>query len=118
MPALLARSFRCRRFVGHAGLLRRLARGARRHPHVAAPRGRLLFTLEHASNEDEIPEGYRIQHGRYSRTEPYVRKTLGETDFEVIDIEKAEPTPGRRTLCRRAGRAASASRAPRCDSCG
>lgn len=54
------------------------------------PGGRLLFTLEHALNEGEAPEGYRIHpHGRYSHTESYVRKTLAEADFESIDIEKA-----------------------------
>jgi predicted TPR repeat methyltransferase len=53
------------------------------------PGGRLLFTLEHASNENEIPEGYRIHpHGRYSHTESYVRKALAEADLEVVDIEK------------------------------
>jgi predicted TPR repeat methyltransferase len=54
------------------------------------PGGRLVFTLEHAIDEDQVPEGYRIHpHGRYSHTEPYVRKKLDEADFEVIDIEKA-----------------------------
>ncbi len=53
------------------------------------PRGRLLFTLEHAINEADALEGYRIHpHGRYSHTETYVRKTLAETDFEVIAIDK------------------------------
>jgi predicted TPR repeat methyltransferase len=52
--------------------------------------GRLLFTLEHASNESEIPEGYRIHpHGRYSHSESYVRKAVVEADLEVVDIEKA-----------------------------
>jgi predicted TPR repeat methyltransferase len=54
------------------------------------PGGRLLFTLEHASSENEIPEGYRIHpHGRYSHTESYVRRALAEADLEVVDIEKA-----------------------------
>jgi predicted TPR repeat methyltransferase len=34
--------------------------------------------------------GYRIHpHGRYSHTEPYVRGTLAEADFEVLEIQKA-----------------------------
>jgi predicted TPR repeat methyltransferase len=54
------------------------------------PGGRLLFTLEHAINEAEVPAGYRINpHGRYSHTQSYVRKALAATGFEVIDIEKA-----------------------------
>jgi predicted TPR repeat methyltransferase len=54
------------------------------------PGGRLLFTLEHASNEDQLPEGYRIHpHGRYSHTEGYVRRSLAAADFDVIDVEKA-----------------------------
>jgi predicted TPR repeat methyltransferase len=55
------------------------------------PGGRLLFTLEHAMNEDEVPAGYRIHpHGRYSHTESYVRRTLAEAGFDLIDIEKAQ----------------------------
>jgi predicted TPR repeat methyltransferase len=54
------------------------------------PRGRLLFTVEHASEEAEAPAGYRLcPHGRYSHSEPYVRKCLAEADFEVIEIETA-----------------------------
>ena len=53
--------------------------------------GRLLFTLEHAPDEDEAPPGYRIHpHGRYSHAEPYVRRTLAEAGFEVLDIERAQ----------------------------
>jgi predicted TPR repeat methyltransferase len=52
--------------------------------------GRLLFTLEHAPDDDEVPAGYRIHpHGRYSHAEPYVRRTLAEAGFEVLDIERA-----------------------------
>ena len=52
--------------------------------------GRLVFTLEHAADEAEVPVGYRIHpHGRYSHTEPYVRGTLAEADFEVLEIQKA-----------------------------
>jgi predicted TPR repeat methyltransferase len=52
--------------------------------------GRLVFTLEHAAREDEVPAGYRIHpHGRYSHTEAYVRRTLAEAGFELVEIEKA-----------------------------
>jgi predicted TPR repeat methyltransferase len=69
--------------------------GALAEPLAAAraalvPRGRLLFTLEHALDEQAVPQGYRIHpHGRYSHTEPYVRKTLAEAGFEVVHIEAA-----------------------------
>jgi len=54
------------------------------------PGGRLLFTLEHATDESKAPNGYGIQpHGRYSHTEPYVRKAVAEAGFEVVDVEKA-----------------------------
>jgi predicted TPR repeat methyltransferase len=57
------------------------------------PAGRLLFTLEHAADDDDEPAptaGYRIDpHGRYSHTEAYVRKTLAETGFEVTAIDEA-----------------------------
>jgi predicted TPR repeat methyltransferase len=50
------------------------------------PGGRLLFTLERAADE-ALPEGYCIRpHGRYSHAEPYVRATLAEAGFEVIEI--------------------------------
>jgi predicted TPR repeat methyltransferase len=51
--------------------------------------GRLLFTLEHATDESQAPGGYRIHpHGRYSHTEPYVRKTVADAGFELVDVEK------------------------------
>jgi predicted TPR repeat methyltransferase len=54
------------------------------------PGGRLVFTVEHAAGEDEVPAGYRIHpHGRYSHTEAYVRRTLAEAGFEVVELEKA-----------------------------
>jgi len=53
------------------------------------PGGRLVFTLEHAVHEDEVPAGYRIHpDGRYMHTQQYVRAVLDQTGFEVIDIEK------------------------------
>ena len=52
--------------------------------------GKLLVTLERASHEEEIPTGYRIQpHGRYSHSEAYVRKMLGEAGFEAVEIGHA-----------------------------
>jgi predicted TPR repeat methyltransferase len=60
------------------------ARGALR------PGGRLVFTLEHAAGEDEVPAGYRIHpHGRYSHTEPYVRRMLAEAGFGLVEVERA-----------------------------
>jgi predicted TPR repeat methyltransferase len=53
------------------------------------PGGRLIFTLEHAIGEEHGPAGYRIQpHGRYTHTESYVRSTVAQAGFEVIEIEK------------------------------
>ena len=72
------------------GDLRDVFAAARR---ALRPAGRLLFTLEHAADDDDEPApaaGYRIDpHGRYSHTEAYVRKTLVEAGFEVSDIEEA-----------------------------
>jgi predicted TPR repeat methyltransferase len=52
--------------------------------------GGLVFTLEHAAGEDEARAGYRIHpHGRYSHTEPYVRRMLGEAGFELVEVKKA-----------------------------
>jgi len=54
------------------------------------PGGRLVFTVEHALGQGDMPAGYAIQaHGRYTHTEPYARSTLAEAGFEVIDIERA-----------------------------
>ena len=54
------------------------------------PGGRLLFTLEHALDESQAPEGYRIHpHGRYSHTEPYVRSVLSDAGFSAVEIERA-----------------------------
>jgi predicted TPR repeat methyltransferase len=54
------------------------------------PGGTLVFTLEHEANEAETPTGYRIHpHGRYSHTEPYVRRALAETGFDLVGVEKA-----------------------------
>src|SRR5262245_14296818 len=53
--------------------------------------GRLLFTLEHALDEEKLPGGFGIQpHGRYAHTEPYVRRMLVEAGFESIGIEKVQ----------------------------
>jgi len=63
---------------------------------LAAARGSLrrggtfFFTLEHEANEAETPAGYRLHpHGRYSHTEPHVRRALAEAGFERVEIEKA-----------------------------
>lgn len=57
--------------------------------HVALRReGRLLFTLERASDESPLPDGYRIHpHGRYSHSDPYVRKAVADAGFELVDME-------------------------------
>jgi predicted TPR repeat methyltransferase len=53
--------------------------------------GLLLFTLEHETDEAAAPLGYRIHpHGRYSHTEPYLRASLVEAGFVVIELEKAQ----------------------------
>jgi predicted TPR repeat methyltransferase len=55
-----------------------------------SPGGMLLFTLEQAIDEDEGAPGYRLNPaGRYMHTEPYVRRSLGDAGFELIEIEKA-----------------------------
>ena len=70
------------------GDLREVLAGARTS---LRPGGKLLFTLEHAIDEAQAPEGYLIHpHGRYSHTEAYVRRMLAGADFEAIDIEKAQ----------------------------
>ena len=52
--------------------------------------GILLFTLEQAIDEDEAAPGYRLNPaGRYMHTEAYVRRSLDEAGFELIEIEKA-----------------------------
>jgi predicted TPR repeat methyltransferase len=54
------------------------------------PAGRLVFTLEHSNDVEALPEGYRIHpHGRYSHAEAYVRRTLAQAGFDLVDIEKA-----------------------------
>jgi predicted TPR repeat methyltransferase len=53
------------------------------------PGGRLLFTLEHALDADQAPEGYRLHpDGRYMHTEPYVHGKLAEADFELVEVGK------------------------------
>ena len=52
--------------------------------------GLLLFTLEHESDEAAAPQGYRIHpHGRYSHTEPYVRASLAQAGFDIVELAKA-----------------------------
>jgi predicted TPR repeat methyltransferase len=46
------------------------------------PGGALVFTVEHARQE-ETPDGYRINpHGRYSHTSDYLRRVLAKAGFE------------------------------------
>jgi predicted TPR repeat methyltransferase len=53
------------------------------------PGGRLVFTLEHSTDAQALPEGYRLQpNGRYGHTEAYLRRTLAQAGFGLIDIEK------------------------------
>lgn len=52
--------------------------------------GYLIFTLEHADDDDSVPR-YRINpHGRYSHKESYVRDALAEGGFEVVNVGKAK----------------------------
>ena len=75
------------------------------------PQGRLVFTLEHAANDADAPQGYRLQpHGRYVHTETYVRNMLSGAGLEVIDIDKqalrregSSHVAGLLVLARRAG---------------
>jgi predicted TPR repeat methyltransferase len=53
------------------------------------PMGRLGFTVEKAT-EFDAPTGYRLQpQGRYSHTEPYVRRILSEVGMEPVSVEEA-----------------------------
>jgi predicted TPR repeat methyltransferase len=48
--------------------------------------GRLIFTLEHAVKDDELPAGYRIHpDGRYMHAEPYVRSALAAAGFDSVE---------------------------------
>jgi predicted TPR repeat methyltransferase len=50
--------------------------------------GRLMFTVEHASQED-APKGFRIHpHGRYSHTERYVRDMVGQAGLSLTSIRE------------------------------
>jgi predicted TPR repeat methyltransferase len=54
------------------------------------PGGRLVFTLEHAVREEEVPAGYRLHPGgRYMHARPYVLATLADAGFEVVAAEPA-----------------------------
>jgi predicted TPR repeat methyltransferase len=53
------------------------------------PTGLLGFTVEKAA-EPDAPDGYHIQcHGRYSHTEPYIRRVLIEAGLQPVAIETA-----------------------------
>ncbi len=52
--------------------------------------GHLTFTVER-SDEAEAPTGHRLHpHGRYSHTEPYVRRVLGDAGLEVTSLREVE----------------------------
>ena len=65
------------------------------------PGGHLIFTVE-SSAEHEVPEGYTIHpHGRYSHSEGYLRRVLGDAMLQVTDLQPVElrmeamkPVPG------------------------
>jgi predicted TPR repeat methyltransferase len=65
------------------------------------PSGHLVFTLEHASDE-QAPSGFRINpHGRYSHTEAYVRAVLAAAKLEArqvapvhLRVELSQPVEG------------------------
>ena len=70
-----------------ASTLPRESGGGAGPPHARRQGGRLVFTLEHALGGQEAAPGYRIQpHGRYTHTEAYVRGSLAEAGFELIEI--------------------------------
>jgi predicted TPR repeat methyltransferase len=52
--------------------------------------GMLVFTVEHATSEEQAPAGYRLQpEGRYVHTERYVRSCLAQAGFAAVEAEKA-----------------------------
>ena len=54
------------------------------------PRGLLAFTTER-STDAEAPEGRRLHpHGRYSHTEAYLRRVLGDAGLEVMAVREVE----------------------------
>jgi predicted TPR repeat methyltransferase len=65
------------------------------------PSGHLVFTLEHASDE-QAPSGFRINpHGRYSHTEAYVRAVLAAAQLAArqvtpvhLRVELSQPVEG------------------------
>lgn len=65
------------------------------------PTGLLGFTVEKAE-ESKAPDGYHMQvHGRYSHTEPYIRRVLTRAGLEpvaievtVLRLERQEPVHG------------------------
>ena len=51
--------------------------------------GRLVFTLEHAADDEAPACGYRLNpHGRYSHTEAYARRVLAQAGFELVGIAR------------------------------
>ena len=54
------------------------------------PGGHLVFTVEQLEEAD-APDGYRLNpHGRYSHTQPYVRRVVVEAGLVLLDITGVE----------------------------
>ena len=52
--------------------------------------GTLLFTLEHVDDDQVANAGYRLNlHGRYSHSEPYLRRLLAAAGVEVLGMMQA-----------------------------
>lgn len=52
--------------------------------------GHVVFTTEHAAEAD-APHGYRLHtHGRYSHSEPYVRRVVNDAGLVIPDLQQIE----------------------------
>jgi predicted TPR repeat methyltransferase len=52
--------------------------------------GHVTFTVER-SDESDAPAGHRLHpHGRYSHTEPYLRRVLGDAGLDVTSLREVE----------------------------
>jgi len=55
-----------------------------------SPGGALVFTVER-SDESAAPSGHLLHpHGRYSHTEPYLRRALADAGFDRVDVKEVE----------------------------
>jgi predicted TPR repeat methyltransferase len=51
------------------------------------PGGHLIFTVERTDGQSAAPSGYHLNpHGRYSHTEPYVRRALTNAQFTELAL--------------------------------